>query len=152
MSQLRERIEGTVQKYLHQITDEVMSAMRESLHESLSGSPSLSSDPSNAQSTPASSPDSSGRGKAYRGSLLKALAGGKSGNKSVKPGAKSAKPGVAKPKRILPCIAAGCKNLSKGPRFRYLCDEHKKASKKQSDAWRAAKLSGTVANKTARKK
>src|SRR5687767_9180215 len=32
-------------------------------------------------------------------------------------------------KRILQCIAPGCANPSKGPRFHYLCDKHKDAKK-----------------------
>ena len=45
----------------------------------------------------------------------------------------------AKRKRILPCIAPGCKNPSKGPRFHYLCDEHIDAPKKDWQAWQEAK-------------
>ncbi|MBI4509743.1 MAG: hypothetical protein HY698_08895 [Deltaproteobacteria bacterium] len=36
------------------------------------------------------------------------------------------------------CIAPGCSNPSKGPRFRYLCQQHKNASKKEVEAWREA--------------
>lgn len=39
-------------------------------------------------------------------------------------------------KRIVPCIAPGCTNPSKGPRFHYLCEEHRKASRKDYEAWR----------------
>lgn len=42
-------------------------------------------------------------------------------------------------KRILPCIAPGCRNPSKGPRFHYLCDKHLGASEKDYEAWRKAK-------------
>jgi hypothetical protein len=41
-----------------------------------------------------------------------------------------------KRRRILPCIAPGCKNPSKGPRFHYLCEEHMGAPKKDYEAWR----------------
>ncbi|MBI4511218.1 MAG: hypothetical protein HY698_16415 [Deltaproteobacteria bacterium] len=37
------------------------------------------------------------------------------------------------------CIAPGCMNQSKGPRFRYLCTDHLGASRKDVEAWRAAK-------------
>jgi hypothetical protein len=39
-------------------------------------------------------------------------------------------------KRIVQCIAPGCTNPSKGPRFHYLCDKHKDAPKKDYEAWR----------------
>jgi len=39
-------------------------------------------------------------------------------------------------KRVLPCIAPGCGNPSKGPRFHYLCEKHLKAPKKDYEAWR----------------
>src|SRR5262245_32723807 len=42
-------------------------------------------------------------------------------------------------KRIIACIAPGCKNMSKGPRFHYLCDEHRGAKKSDYEAWRKAK-------------
>src|SRR5262245_23819202 len=42
-------------------------------------------------------------------------------------------------KRIRPCIAPGCKNPSKGPRFHYLCDKHRDAPKKEWEAWQSAK-------------
>ena len=45
----------------------------------------------------------------------------------------------ARRKRILPCIAPGCKNPSKGPRFHYLCDKHRDAPKKDWETWQAAK-------------
>ena len=38
-------------------------------------------------------------------------------------------------KRILPCIAPGCKNPSKGPRVHYLCDKHRDAPKKEWEVW-----------------
>lgn len=43
------------------------------------------------------------------------------------------------PKRIRPCLAPGCQQPSKGPRFRYLCDEHKGAPLKDVEAWRASR-------------
>ncbi len=42
-------------------------------------------------------------------------------------------------KKIVNCIAPGCPNPSKGPRFHYLCEKHKDASKKDYEAWRKAK-------------
>jgi hypothetical protein len=44
---------------------------------------------------------------------------------------------LGRPKRIRPCIAPGCRNPSKGPRFHYLCEDHRNASKKDYEAWRA---------------
>jgi hypothetical protein len=32
------------------------------------------------------------------------------------------------------CRYPGCKNRSKGPRFRFFCDEHRKLPKKEQDA------------------
>lgn len=59
--------------------------------------------------------------------------------------------GRARPKRILPCIAPGCNNASKGPRFHYLCEEHRHASKKEYEAWRqATRARATQAAKPAR--
>lgn len=45
----------------------------------------------------------------------------------------------ARRRRILPCIAPGCSNPSKGPRFHYLCDQHMNAPKRDYEAWRKAK-------------
>ncbi|MSP15658.1 MAG: hypothetical protein EXR73_03420 [Myxococcales bacterium] len=60
----------------------------------------------------------------------------------VKQAKKSKKPKkAAKVRKIVPCIAPDCSNPSKGPRFHYLCDKHKDASKKEYDGWRAAKRS-----------
>jgi hypothetical protein len=39
-------------------------------------------------------------------------------------------------KKIVQCIAPGCTNPSKGPRFHYLCEKHKDAPKKEYEAWR----------------
>ena len=36
-------------------------------------------------------------------------------------------------KRDMSCRYPGCKNRSKGPRFRYLCEEHLKLPKKKQD-------------------
>ena len=36
-------------------------------------------------------------------------------------------------KRDMRCRYPGCKNKSKGPRFRYLCEEHLKLPKKKQD-------------------
>ncbi len=35
------------------------------------------------------------------------------------------------------CLAPGCRTPSRGPRFRYLCPKHEKASDKTVDEWRA---------------
>jgi hypothetical protein len=43
-------------------------------------------------------------------------------------------------KRIRPCIAPGCTNPSKGPRFHYLCAKHMDAPRKDYEAWRARKM------------
>lgn len=44
-------------------------------------------------------------------------------------------------KRNMACHYPGCKNRSKGPRFRYLCEQHLKLPKKQQQAalekWKA---------------
>jgi hypothetical protein len=45
----------------------------------------------------------------------------------------------AKP-RDLSCIAPGCKNVSKGPRFHYLCEKHMDAPKRQYEQWRKTKM------------
>ncbi len=37
-------------------------------------------------------------------------------------------------KRDMRCRYPGCKNRSKGPRFRFLCEEHLKLPKKEQDA------------------
>jgi hypothetical protein len=42
-------------------------------------------------------------------------------------------------RRIVGCIAPGCPNPSKGPRFHYLCEKHKDAPKKDYEAWRKAR-------------
>lgn len=42
----------------------------------------------------------------------------------------------ARVKRLLPCIAPGCTNPSKGPRFHYLCEKHRDAPRKEYEAWR----------------
>jgi hypothetical protein len=42
-------------------------------------------------------------------------------------------------RKIVNCIAPGCPNPSKGPRFHYLCEKHKDASKKDYESWRKAK-------------
>ena len=36
-------------------------------------------------------------------------------------------------KRDMSCRSPGCKNRSKGPRFRFLCEEHLKLPKKKQD-------------------
>lgn len=41
-------------------------------------------------------------------------------------------------RKIVNCIAPGCPNPSKGPRFHYLCEKHKDAPKKDYEAWRKA--------------
>jgi hypothetical protein len=44
--------------------------------------------------------------------------------------------GPARRKRLVKCIAPGCSNPSKGPRFHYLCEKHRDAPKKEYEAWR----------------
>jgi hypothetical protein len=50
---------------------------------------------------------------------------------------KAARNGVARNgggiKRDMRCRYPGCKNRSKGPRFRFLCEEHLKLPKKKQD-------------------
>ena len=46
------------------------------------------------------------------------------------------RPAGAVKKRLLPCIAPGCTNQSKGPRFHYLCEKHMSAPKRDYEAWR----------------
>jgi hypothetical protein len=41
--------------------------------------------------------------------------------------------------RDMRCLAPGCPNTSRGPRFRYLCTKHDKATDKQVAAWREAR-------------
>ena len=51
-------------------------------------------------------------------------------------GARGARNGVSKLrglKRDTRCRYPGCKNRSKGPRFRFFCDEHLKLPKKKQD-------------------
>jgi hypothetical protein len=43
---------------------------------------------------------------------------------------RGARPGI---KRDMSCRYPGCKNRSKGPRFRFLCEEHLKLPKKKQD-------------------
>jgi uncharacterized protein (DUF1800 family) len=38
-----------------------------------------------------------------------------------------------------PCIATGCKKVSKGPRFHFCCEEHRDAPAKTIKAWKKAK-------------
>ena len=35
------------------------------------------------------------------------------------------------------CICPGCKKLSKGPRFHFLCEIHRNAPKREWSAWQA---------------
>jgi hypothetical protein len=49
---------------------------------------------------------------------------------------KRGRPAGLRRKRIVPCIAPGCTNPSKGPRFHYLCEKHRDAPKKDYEAWR----------------
>jgi hypothetical protein len=52
--------------------------------------------------------------------------------------------GPKRKKRILPCIAPGCANPSKGPRFHYLCAKHMDAPRKDYEAWRAKRLEASA--------
>lgn len=65
--------------------------------------------------------------------LQRALGASVGGGGAVR-GARS----VGRPKRrnIRPCIAPGCSNPSKGPRFHYLCEKHRGAAKRDYEAWR----------------
>ena len=38
--------------------------------------------------------------------------------------------------RIRKCVAPGCTNDNRGPRFGYCCIQHESAPKKQKEAWR----------------
>jgi hypothetical protein len=49
--------------------------------------------------------------------------------------------------RILPCRAPGCKKASKGPRFHFLCEDHRGASAKQIESWRQAAAKADAAAK-----
>jgi hypothetical protein len=49
---------------------------------------------------------------------------------------KRGRPVGSRKKRLLPCIAPGCTNPSKGPRFHYLCEKHRDAPKRDYQAWR----------------
>lgn len=55
-----------------------------------------------------------------------------------KPRARRGRPGRPKARRLLPCIAPKCAKPSKGPRFHYLCEDHRKASRADYTAWRDA--------------
>jgi hypothetical protein len=46
------------------------------------------------------------------------------------------RPPGSRKKRVLTCIAPGCTNPSKGPRFHYLCAKHMNAPKRDYEAWR----------------
>jgi len=58
------------------------------------------------------------------------------GSGSAALAASAGRRGMAKRKRLVKCIAPGCTNPSKGPRFHYLCDKHRDAPKKEYEAWR----------------
>lgn len=47
---------------------------------------------------------------------------------------------IKKTSRDLSCIAPGCKNKSKGPRFHYLCEKHVGAPRRQYEVWRKTKM------------
>jgi len=70
-----------------------------------------------------------------RNQLLAALGGPAKAARQA-PAAPVAKKAV---KRDMSCIAPGCKSRSKGPRFRFLCEKHLKASSKDVESWRAAR-------------
>ncbi len=52
---------------------------------------------------------------------------------------RSRRAGAGGRKRVVQCIAPGCTNPSKGPRFHYLCDKHKEAKRADYEAWRKAR-------------
>jgi hypothetical protein len=64
------------------------------------------------------------------------LTGGRGGGLSA---GRSRRSGGNGRKRVVQCIAPGCGNPSKGPRFHYLCDKHKDAKKADYEAWRKAR-------------
>lgn len=47
--------------------------------------------------------------------------------------------GRGKQSKIRPCIATGCLEQSKGPRFKYLCEKHREASAKKIANWRKSR-------------
>ena len=53
--------------------------------------------------------------------------------------AKAAGKAAAKPSNILPCIAPGCGKASRGPRFHFLCEDHRNAPKKEWEQWKKAR-------------
>ena len=55
---------------------------------------------------------------------------------SFKKVGKATKVARKKMKRDMTCIAAGCKQHSKGPRFRYLCPTHVDATAEQVAEWK----------------
>lgn len=59
-----------------------------------------------------------------RNEVIQALGGSKKNGKTT---------------RTMTCIAPNCKNQSKGPRFRYLCEQHMNAPKKDVETWRKAR-------------
>lgn len=69
------------------------------------------------------------------------------------PGAAAAsRPARGVKARSMACIAPGCSNASKGPRFRYLCADHMDAPAKDVEAWRAARKSGARQEQAPRKR
>lgn len=53
-------------------------------------------------------------------------------------------------KKKVPCIAAGCRKDSKGPRFHYLCEAHKDTKKSQVNEWKSkVKIDRKSGTKTA---
>jgi hypothetical protein len=67
---------------------------------------------------------------------LKSYFSGTNGQMLQLKGRRGVRPGT---KRRMDCLAPSCKNLSKGPRFRYLCPDHMNSSKKDVEAWRKAR-------------
>ncbi|MBI4508931.1 MAG: hypothetical protein HY698_04815 [Deltaproteobacteria bacterium] len=53
-------------------------------------------------------------------------------------------PGRPAKRRSMACIAPGCTNSSKGPRFHYLCEKHMDAPKKDYEAWRKGRKGATA--------
>ena len=74
-----------------------------------------------------------------RGPVQAGTGDGASAGRKRRPGLIRVK-GKRRP-RDLSCIAPGCRNKSKGPRFHYLCDKHMETPKKQYEQWRKDKMS-----------
>jgi hypothetical protein len=72
------------------------------------------------------------------------LDSGRRRGRRARNGVKTKAPRVAKTRRVhrpgggVTCIAPKCKNLSKGPRFHFLCEAHRTTKKAQWSKWAEA--------------